>query len=186
MTHEFVFAGFGGQGVMFVGQLLAYAAMDKGYNVTWIPSYGPEMRGGTANCFVTIRPHEPIGSPVVKHPEIGVMFNAPSFDKFEPIIRAGGLLAYNKSIIPQTSTRTDIDLLPVPATEMATQRNDPQLTNMIMLGAVLTARPILTIDDIKAALENHSPSHRRHKLTANFQALDLGVELVNYQKESKV
>jgi 2-oxoglutarate ferredoxin oxidoreductase subunit gamma len=104
MQKEFVFAGFGGQGVMFVGQILAYAAMDEGLEVTWIPSYGPEMRGGTANCVVTIS-DKPIGSPVTLHPKVAVVFNIPSFVKYEPSVARGGLLAMNSSLIDQTSTR---------------------------------------------------------------------------------
>lgn len=118
MQHELIFAGFGGQGIMFGGQLLAYAAMDSGYHVTWIPSYGPEMRGGTAYCTVVIADQE-IGSPVVKHPGIGMIFNAPSFDKFVPLLQPNGLLIYNASLIPQQTERQDLTILPVPATERA-------------------------------------------------------------------
>ncbi len=173
MQHELIFAGFGGQGIMFGGQLLAYAAMDGGYHVTWIPSYGPEMRGGTAYCTVVIADQE-IGSPVVKHPGIGMIFNAPSFDKFVPMLQPNGLLVYNASLIPQQTERQDLTILPVPATERAPT---PQLTNMVMLGALLTAKPILSLEALKAALEAHMPSHRRNLLEANLAALQIGVQL---------
>lgn len=173
MQHELIFAGFGGQGIMFGGQLLAYAAMDCGYHVTWIPSYGPEMRGGTAYCTVVIADQD-IGSPVVKHPSIGMIFNAPSFDKFVPMLQPNGLLVYNLSLIPQRTERQDLTILPVPATERAPT---PQLTNMVMLGALLTAKPILSLEALKAALEAHMPSHRRNLMEANLEALQIGVQL---------
>ncbi len=173
MQHELIFAGFGGQGIMFAGQLLAYAAMDQGYHVTWIPSYGPEMRGGTAYCTVVIS-DQPIGSPVVKHPSIGMIFNAPSFDKFVPMLQPNALLVYNQSLIPHSTARTDLLILPVPATENAPA---PQLTNMVMMGALLTVKPILTLEALKAALEAHIPAHRRHLLKDNFEALASGARL---------
>jgi len=173
MQHELIFAGFGGQGIMFGGQLLAYAAMDQGYHVTWIPSYGPEMRGGTAYCTVVIADRA-IGSPVVKHPSIGVIFNAPSFDKFVPMLQPNGLLIYNLSLIPQRVPRQDLTVLPVPATERAPT---PQLTNMVLLGALLTVKPFLSLDALRAALEAHMPQHRRNLMAANYEALAIGAQL---------
>jgi 2-oxoglutarate ferredoxin oxidoreductase subunit gamma len=171
--QEFIFAGFGGQGVMFVGQLLAYAAMDEGLHVTWIPSYGPEMRGGTAHCIVVISP-KPIGSPVVSNLKVAVAFNNPSFDKYEPLVVSGGLFAYNSSIITCTSKRTDIDILGVPASELADQLGNLKLMNMVMLGAILTVQPVLSLEAIKHALEHHIPAHRRDMLDLNYRAVDSG------------
>ncbi len=173
MQKEFLFAGFGGQGVMFAGQLLAHAAMSAGLEVTWIPSYGPEMRGGTAHCFVVIS-DSPIGSPISKHPQAAVVFNNPSFARYEPIVAAGGVLAYNSTLITQSSQRTDILLLPVPATQIADEVGDLRLANVVMLGAVLTAFPALPLDIIKRALEEHLPERRRHLLPLNLQALEAG------------
>ncbi len=173
-----MFAGFGGQGVMFVGQLLAYAAMDEGFEVTWIPSYGPEMRGGTAHCFVVIS-DKVIGSPIVKHPKVGVMFNSPSFDKYEPLIASGGVIATNASLIDQQTQRTDITQLAVAATDIADELGNSRLTNMVMLGAVLAARPLLTLDAIRRALHDHIPEHRRNLLPLNLEALDRGAAAVN-------
>lgn len=173
MLHEMLFAGFGGQGIMFAGQLMAYAAMDAGYQVTWIPSYGPEMRGGTAYCQVMIS-DQPIGSPITKHPSVGLIFNVPSYEKFSPLMQPNGILIYNQSLIPNAVLRADLRVLPIPATERAPA---PQLTNMVMMGALLTVEPILSIDQMKAALEAHMPAHRKQLLQANFEALTIGAHL---------
>lgn len=173
MQEQLVFSGFGGQGVMFAGQLLAYAAMDVGLEVTWIPSYGPEMRGGTAHCFVVIS-DKPIGSPLVSNPKIALAFNNPSFDKYAELVAPHGLLAYNASIIDRQTKRSDIDLLPVPASEIADQLGNIKLMNMVMLGAVIAARPILALKDIEHAVEHHIPAHRRNLLELNYAALREG------------
>jgi 2-oxoglutarate ferredoxin oxidoreductase subunit gamma len=176
MQEEFVFSGFGGQGVMFIGQLLAYAAMDNNMNVTWIPSYGPEMRGGTAHCFVVISDRT-IGSPVVSRPGVGIIFNRPSFEKYEPAIAHDGVLAVNSSLVPEAETdRDDITLLKVPATDLAYELENARLANVIMMGAVLTVRPVLPVEALRQALDNHIPAHRRGMLEANYQALATGAE----------
>lgn len=175
MQKEFLFAGFGGQGVMFAGQLLAYAAMDEGLEVTWIPSYGPEMRGGTAHCFVIIS-DRPIGSPVTRHPQVAVVFNNPSFAKYEPEVALGGMLAANASLITQTSRRSDISVLNVPATQIADELGDMRLTNVVMLGAVMAAFPALPVAAIRSALNNHLPEHRRSLLSKNYLALEKGAQ----------
>jgi 2-oxoglutarate ferredoxin oxidoreductase subunit gamma len=162
---------------MFAGQLLSYAAMDAGLEVTWIPSYGPEMRGGTAHCTVVIS-DRPIGSPLIQNPGIGIAFNIPSFDKYEPMIAPGGLLAYNSSIVERETHRDDITVLAVPASEIADEIGNMRLLNMVMLGAVLAVKPVLSIDDIKSALSHHIPSHRRNMLDINYEAVDRGVMFV--------
>lgn len=176
MQDEFLFAGFGGQGVMFVGQLLAYAAMDEGYEVTWIPSYGPEMRGGTAHCY-TIVSDKTIGSPIVRHPKVAIVFNIPSFEKYEPLVAPGGLLVRNASLIPQVSRRTDIAELAIPATAAADELGSIKIANLVLLGAILAVRPVMALDAMKRALEHHIPSHRRDLLALNYAALDKGAEL---------
>lgn len=173
MQEEFVFSGFGGQGVMFAGQLLAYAAMDEGKEVTWIPSYGPEMRGGTAHCFVVIS-DRPIGSPLVKNPKTAIVFNLPSFEKYQSIVAPGGLLAVNSTLIPPRDIRNDIHVLRVPATSIADEIGSLRIANLVMLGAVLAARPVLPLDALKHALEGHIPAHRRNMLGMNFEAVDRG------------
>lgn len=175
MQYDFVFSGFGGQGVMFVGQLLAYAAMDADLHVTWIPSYGPEMRGGTAHCFVMISDHE-IGSPVVSRPKIGVMFNLPSFNKYEPILAPDGMMVVNSSLVNVQSTRTDLHTLYVPATEIAEAIGSPKITNLVLLGAMLDMVGVLPVSVVETALENHGPAHRRNLLEANFRALEAGAK----------
>lgn len=177
MQEEFLFAGFGGQGVMFAGQLLAYAAMDEGLNVTWIPSYGPEMRGGTAHCYVVIS-NATIGSPLVRNPRVAVVFNIPSFDKYEPLVASGGVLCRNSSLIPNESIRTDITELAVPASDIADEVGNMRLTNMVLLGAVLAYHPIISIEAIEHAIEHHIPSHRRNLLEMNYKAIQRGAEVV--------
>jgi len=174
---EVVFAGFGGQGVLFAGQLLAYAAMDEGKHVTWIPSYGPEMRGGTANCTVVVS-DRPIGAPLVRHPSVALAFNKPSFDKYEPLVAAQGLLVVNSSLVEQTSARTDMAILPVPGTtEAETLVGNIRVANIILLAAMLTARPIVPLETVSKALEEHLPEHRRHMLADNRRALARGAEI---------
>lgn len=173
MQEEYLFSGFGGQGVMFAGQLLAYTAMESGLEVTWIPSYGPEMRGGTAHCFVVIS-DRPIGSPIVQHPKTAVVFNIPSFEKYEPIVAPSGLLVVNSSLIESKSERTDIDILNVPATEIASELGNQRVANLTLLGALLVARPALPISALKRALDVHIPPHRRNLLAINYEAIDRG------------
>jgi 2-oxoglutarate ferredoxin oxidoreductase subunit gamma len=173
MQDEFLFAGFGGQGVMFAGQLLAYAGMDEGMEVTWIPSYGPEMRGGTAHCYVILS-DRPIGSPIVKNPKVAVVFNNPSFERYEPLVANGGMLVRNSSLVGQSSERSDITELAVPATRIADEVGNLRLANVVVLGAMLTIHPTLSLDAIKAALEAHMPAHRMDMLPMNLEALERG------------
>jgi 2-oxoglutarate ferredoxin oxidoreductase subunit gamma len=177
MQQEVIFSGFGGQGVMFVGQLLAYAAMEVGQEVTWIPSYGPEMRGGTAHCTVVIS-DRPIGSPVVSRYKAGVVFNTPSFEKYEPTIVPGGVLAVNASMISLVTNRADITQLSVPASSIADELGFLRLANVVMLGALVTAWPVLPLQAVADALSAHIPEHHRDKLGVNFRALERGAEYV--------
>ena len=143
MQTEIMIAGFGGQGILFAGQLLAYAAMDAGMEVTWIPSYGPEMRGGTANCTVIIADEE-IGAPTVRNPKAALVFNLPSFDKYEPLVIPGGVLVANQSLIDRGFQRTrHPNAVMIPANEIAEALGDKRLTNMVMLGALLAKLPVL-------------------------------------------
>lgn len=173
MQNDVMFAGFGGQGVLFAGQLLAYAALDRGLEVTWIPSYGPEMRGGTANCSVVVSDEE-IGSPLVKNPQAVVVFNGPSLDKYEPLVHSGGLLVVNTSMVTRQVTRPDVRAVYVPGTEMAEQIAERRLTNMVMLGALLANQPILPLEAVEQALKDHLPARHQRLLPANYQALRAG------------
>ena len=173
MQKEIIIAGFGGQGVLFGGQVLAYSAMDAGKEVTWIPSYGPEMRGGTANCTIVIADEE-IGSPMVEHPPLAIALNLPSFDKYEQELQAGGTLIVNKSMVDRGSKRADIHEVFVPCNEIAEEIGDKKMLNMVAIGALLTALPELSFDDVKRSLESHIPARHRDLLEKNLEALKRG------------
>jgi 2-oxoglutarate ferredoxin oxidoreductase subunit gamma len=175
MQTEIIIAGFGGQGVLFTGQLLAYTGMDTGHEVTWIPSYGPEMRGGTANCTVIISDEE-IGAPTVRNPKAALVFNLPSLDKYEPLVLPGGVLIANASLINRARQRNDLQAVMIPANEIAEKLGDRRLTNMVMLGAMLGKLPILSIQAIEKALEDHLTARHKQLLQLNFQALQRGAE----------
>ncbi len=176
MQKEIIIAGFGGQGVLFGGQVVAYAAMDAGKEVTWIPSYGPEMRGGTANCTVVIADEE-IGSPLVEHPPLAIALNLPSFDKYEEVLQKGGTLIVNKSMVDRTSKRNDIKVVFVPCNEIAEEIGDKKLLNMVAIGALLSALPELTMGDVEKALTSHMPARHKDLLPKNIQALKRGYEV---------
>jgi len=180
MQTEIIIAGFGGQGVLFAGQLLAYAAMDAGAEVTWIPSYGPEMRGGTANCTVIIADEE-IGAPTVRNPKAALVFNLPSFDKYEPLVAPDGVLVVNSSLVDRGFNRSDIRAVLIPANEIAESLGDKRMTNMVMLGALLGVLPILPLTAVQKALEDHLPERHKRLLPLNFKALEMGAEVA--QKE---
>ena len=173
MQTEIIIAGFGGQGILFAGQLLAYAAMDAGKEVTWIPSYGPEMRGGTANCTVIIANDE-IGSPTVRNPRAVLAFNLPSFTKYEPLIVPGGVMVANSTLINRDFEREDIHKVMIPANEVAESLGNRRMANMVMLGAVLTMLPVLSIGAVERALADHLPERHKHLLELNYQALQSG------------
>ncbi len=173
MQTEIVIAGFGGQGVLFAGQVLAYAAMDSGMQVTWFPSYGPEMRGGTANCTVIIADEE-IGSPLVLNPQAAIAMNLPSLDKYEPLVRREGILVLNTSLINREVTRPDLDAVLIPANEIAEELGNKRLANMVLLGALLARLPVLSLETIQQALQEHLPERHKHLLPLNYQALQVG------------
>ena len=176
MAYDIIFSGFGGQGALFAGQLLAYAAMDAGRFVTWIPSYGPEMRGGTAHCTVIIADEE-IGSPLVRNPSNVVALNNPSVEKYEPLLAANGNLIYNSSLTSHVITRHNIHAIPIPASDLAAELGHAKLLNMLMLGALIDRTQVLPIEAIDLALNNHIPAHRRDLLELNKLALRRGIEI---------
>ncbi|MCL2548649.1 MAG: 2-oxoacid:acceptor oxidoreductase family protein [Symbiobacteriaceae bacterium] len=176
MIHEIIMAGFGGQGIMLMGQLLTEAGMNSGKQVTWMPSYGPEMRGGTANCSVMLS-DDPIGSLVAVNPTAAILMNIQSYDKFEPAVRPGGLLLVNTSLITKTTLRNDIKQVLVPANEIAAELGDNRVANMVMLGAFIQASEAVSLDSIMYALEKKLPEHRRNLLPMNRQALERGMAL---------
>ena len=176
MQQETVISGFGGQGTLFAGQLLAFAAMEAGKHVTWLPSYGPEMRGGKARCTVIVS-DEVIGAPLVRRPSSAVVLNIPSFEAFESLIRPGGVLIVNSSLVPNRSERTDIRVFHVPATDMALEMGDVRLANSICLGLLATATGIADVTAVGAALDHHLPERHRSVLALNHEALRKGAEL---------
>lgn len=183
MQKEIIIAGFGGQGVLFGGQVIAYAAMDAGKEVTWIPSYGPAMRGGTANCTVVIADEE-IGSPLVEHPPLGIALNLPSFDKYEEDLQAGGTLVVNQSMVDRSAKRDDIHVLFVPCNQIAEEIGNRRLVNMVAIGALLTALPEITLQDVEKALEAHLPTRHKDLLPMNYEALRRGYQAARSQMAS--
>lgn len=175
MQKEIIISGFGGQGTLFAGQVLAYAAMDADLHVTWIPSYGPEMRGGKARCTVIISDQE-IGSPLIRRPSAAIVMNIPSFEAFEPMVKPGGVLVVNQSLIPQKSERTDVRVLYVPASDLATEMGNVRIANMICLGALVKALGILPLEALETALDNHLAERHRKWLPLNKEALRKGAE----------
>lgn len=177
MYHAIIFSGFGGQGALFAGQVLAYAGMAEGRHVTWMPSYGPEMRGGTAHCTVIVSDEE-IGSPLVRHPSAAVVLNMPSMDRYEPLVETGGVLVVNSSLINRSSRRTDICTLLIPANDIALEIGDAKLANMVLLGALIGTTGVVALETVDAVLEEHLPENRRYLLEPNKSALRRGFELV--------
>ena len=180
MQTEIMIAGFGGQGVLFAGQLLSYAAMEAGKEVTWIPSYGPEMRGGTANCTVIISDEE-IGAPLVRSPWAVIAMNLPSLDKYEPTVRPGGVLVLNSSLMNRPAVRTDIKVVSVPANELAEQLGDRRLANMVLLGGLLANLPVIPLEQIEDAIRSHTPARHQGLLPLNLQALRQGASFLAIQ-----
>ncbi len=175
MQTEVFIAGFGGQGIMFAGQVLSYAAMDKGKEVTWIPSYGPEMRGGTANCTTVIADEE-IGSPLVNNPPAVIVMNLPSLDKYEPMVKPGGVLVVNSTMVDREVKREDITSVAIPCNDIAEEIGDRRLANMVATGALLELTSVLTLKDIEATLTAHMPGRHKNLLPLNFEALKRGAE----------
>ena len=172
-----IFAGFGGQGVLLIGKLVAYAGMDEGRNVSWLPSYGPEMRGGTANCSVVVS-DDPIASPVLSMADCVIAMNTPSLDKFEANVLPGGKLFINSSIIDKKATRTDIDVYYVPCNDIADQLGNPKVLNMAMLGAYLEATKVVGVESVLQALLHSLGEKKAHLIPLNRQAIELGAESI--------
>lgn len=175
-TEEIVIAGFGGQGALSMGQLVACAAMNEGKEVSWMPSYGPEMRGGTANCIVIVSA-ERISSPIVTRFDTAIVLNQPSLEKFEAAVRPGGLLLYERSTVTTPPTRRDVEVLGVDGLEEAQRLDAKQVANVVLLGAYLARRPVVSIDTVLRALASVLPPHRQHLVPVNERALARGAEL---------
>ena len=176
MKHTLLVAGFGGQGVLSLGMTLAYAAVVEGKEITWMPSYGPEMRGGTANCDVIIS-DTPISSPIVASFDTVIALNQPSVDKFEKSARPGGLFLYDSTSILTPPKRTDISVLPLAASEEAVKLANTRIMNMIVLGAFLARTHVVKIESVMEALKKVLPERYHNLLPLNEQALRRGMEL---------
>jgi 2-oxoglutarate ferredoxin oxidoreductase subunit gamma len=173
MTYDIVLAGFGGQGILFLGKMIATAGMLEGREVSWIPSYGPEMRGGTANCSVVVSDRR-IGTPVVTTPNILVTMNRPSLEKFEPKMAKGGFLLINRTLIEISHTRQDIDVVYADITGMASKLGNPRLANVVALGALISKVPVVTKDAAITALKKELSGKKAALLDLNIQALEAG------------
>lgn len=178
MKEEIVIAGFGGQGVLSMGKILAYAGLMADLEVTWMPSYGPEQRGGTANVTVIIS-DSPISSPVLDTYDTAVILNQQSLDKFESRVKPGGTLIYDPYGIHHAPTRTDIKVVPVPAMEATFEMKNSKTYNMILLGALLACRPVVEMDAVIRGLRKTLPERHHHLIPLNEQALSKGHSLVN-------
>lgn len=177
MEERMIFAGFGGQGIMSMGQLLTYAGMMEGKNVSWLPSYGPEMRGGTANCNVTVS-DEPVGSPVITEATTVVVMNRPSLDKFEKYLVPGGKLFINTSLISKKAERSDIEVYEIPANDIANELGNLKVANMVVLGALLERTQLVKRESVLDALKKVLGPGKEHLVPLNEQALNRGAELV--------
>lgn len=183
-TQEIIIAGFGGQGVLSMGQIISYAAMKEGKEVSWMPAYGPEMRGGTANCIVIVSATK-VSSPIVTMFDSAIILNQPSLDKFETKVKPDGLLLCEKSTIITPSGRTDIEVLMVPAMAEAVKMGKKQIANMILLGAFLERRPVVSISNVVQALKDVLPERHHHLIPLNEEALYAGQHFASSLMQSK-
>ncbi len=178
MAMEFQLAGFGGQGIMVMGQVMCYAGLEnEGKHVSWFPSYGAEMRGGTANCAVVVSDEE-IGSPVIGKPDAIVVMNNPSLLKFEKDVKPGGHLFVNSTLVDRKPSRDDINIVNIPANDIANELGSGRVANMVILGAVVAKTDVVKLDSVKEALKAHLPKRHHKLLPMNYEALDKGAELV--------
>ncbi|HNV03565.1 MAG TPA: 2-oxoacid:acceptor oxidoreductase family protein [Vicinamibacterales bacterium] len=175
MHHELILAGFGGQGVLLIGKLLAYAGMRAGLEVTWMPAYGPEMRGGTCNCTVVLSDRQ-VGSPVTSRPHGAIVLNLQSIDKFEPMVRPGGILVMNTSLINRPASRADLTVVPVATNQIAQEEGSVKAANMVALGAFLGASGIVSKDLVEGVLAE-TFAGRQKIVQLNLACLAKGVEI---------
>lgn len=173
MTTQILIAGFGGQGVLFAGKFLAYKAMLEDSQVSWLPSYGPEMRGGTANCSIIVS-DSPIGSPIVNHPDVLIAMNLPSLDKYEDAVAPGGIIIVDSTLITRKVTRTDVKVFYVPATQMASDEGITTLANMIIVGKLIRECTAISHDNIPEVMGKIVSARHKELLDLNVKAIELG------------
>ncbi|MGM9973804.1 MAG: 2-oxoacid:acceptor oxidoreductase family protein [Clostridiaceae bacterium] len=177
--QEILFAGFGGQGILSMAKFLAYGGMDAGKNVSWLPSYGPEMRGGTCNCSVIITDDQ-VGSPIVITPDTLIVMNKPSLDKFEMSVKKGGTIIIDEDMVNREVVRTDIEAIKIPAQTIAQEIGSKTIANMVLLGALVKKTGIISLDELLKALREHG---KEKYYEMNKIALERGAELVDTQVE---
>lgn len=175
MQNDVILAGFGGQGILLIGKMLAYAGMHEGKEVSWLPSYGPEMRGGTCNCTVVIS-DTTVGSPVIQSPRAVVAMNLPSLDKFEADLKPGGVLLINTSLINRPARRDDVIVVEVPANEIANSLGNPRGANMVVLGAYIGATEAVSLDEVEKVVRETFAA-KPQVIDVNLEALHRGFEL---------
>ncbi len=177
MTEEIIIAGFGGQGVLSMGKILAYSGLVQGKEVSWMPSYGPEQRGGTANVTVILS-DERISSPVLNTYDTAIVLNQPSLDRFEKLVKPGGTLIFDGNGMKTFPVRKDINIYRIDATEYAYANNATKTINMIILGGLLKVRPIVEIQNVLSGLKKTLPSRHHHLLPMNEKAIHVGMDLI--------
>ena len=177
MTYETIMAGFGGQGLLFSGKVLAHAALIEGRELSWLPSYGPEMRGGTCNCSVIVS-DEPVGSPIIAHPNVLMVINEPSIDKIEPAVAAGGTVFVDSSLISRKVARDDVEAVYIPATEMAKDMGAAGLANMILLGAIVRRTGCVKSETVTQALKEVISARKADLLGLNLKAVEIGEKYI--------
>ena len=177
MTEEIIIAGFGGQGVLSMGKIMAYSAMMQDMEVSWMPSYGPEMRGGTANVMVIIS-SDRISSPIVRNFDIAIILNQQSLDKFEPSVKPGGILIYDGNGITRHPERKDITIYRVDAAEEAGKMKSPKIFNMIVLGGLLKVKPLIKLENVIKGLKKSLPERYHGLIPMNEKALERGREII--------
>ena len=173
MTTQILIAGFGGQGILFSGKLLAYKALSEGKELSWLPSYGPEMRGGTASCSVTIS-DEPVGSPIIDHPDVLIVMNLPSLDKYESTVKPGGMIFVDSTRIGRKVKRTDVKAFYIPSTKIAQDMGAPNLANIVLLGKVMKDCPAISKDYLEQALKNVVSAKHPEMYELNLKAIEAG------------
>ncbi len=174
-TTQFLFSGFGGQGILFAGKFLAYKGLMEGREVSWLPSYGPEMRGGTASCGIILS-DEPVGSPIVANPDVLVAMNLPSLDKYESAVVPGGMIFADSTLIERKVTRADVTVFYVPATKLANDNGMPTLANMILMGKILKETGDSSEEGLRAALNKVISAKRADMLETNLKAMQIGAD----------
>lgn len=174
MTHDIILAGFGGQGILFMGKVLAYSGLIDGKEVSWLPSYGPEMRGGTCNCSVCVS-DKPIGSPLVTQPNILTAMNTPSLEKFVNTVAPGGVILCDSTMVDIEVNRTDVKAFYVPATDLATENNLKGGANIILIGKLIKETGIFNYDTFKKAVEKIVPPSKSQLIENNMKAVEIGM-----------